>query len=142
MPAFITCWVQIRWLNWLAQQWDSDELVPFPNLAALSDKIDDSEPWEPTFPDRYAPEDLARGGTGGFRQLEITTGSAGNANEATSDAATIATDLRIRRAAESEAAVTAAVAAAARPPQAPCACFHHVLGPNPVVELVGATVGL
>ena len=77
MIAFITRWVQIQWSNWLAQQWDSDEEVPFPNLAALWDKIDDSEPWEPTFPDGYAPEDLVQGGTGGFGQLAITENTLG-----------------------------------------------------------------
>ena len=35
VPAFVTRWVQIWWSNWLAQQWDSDEDIPFPNLAAL-----------------------------------------------------------------------------------------------------------
>ena len=59
VPAFVTLWVQIRWSNWLAQQWDSDEEIPFPNLVALWENIDDGEPWEPTFPDGYAPKDLA-----------------------------------------------------------------------------------
>ena len=51
VPAFVTRWVQIWWSNWLAQQWDSDEEIPFPNLAAFWKKIDNGEPWEPTFPD-------------------------------------------------------------------------------------------
>ena len=72
VPAFIMRWVQIRCSNWLAQQWDSDEEIPFPNLAALWENIDDGEPWEPTFLDGYAPEDLARGGNRGFGRLEIT----------------------------------------------------------------------
>ena len=59
VPAFITRWVHIRWSNWLAQQWDFDEEIPFPNLAALWGKTNDSKPWEPTFPDGYAPEYLA-----------------------------------------------------------------------------------
>ena len=59
VTAFIIRWVQIQWSNWLAQQWDSDEEIPFPNLAALWENIDDGEPWEPTFLDAYAPEDLA-----------------------------------------------------------------------------------
>ena len=98
----------------MAQQWESDKEVPFPNLAALWDKIDYGETWEPTFPDGYAPEDLARGGTGGFGQLTITVGSTGRAGKATADTATIAAALRTRRAAESAATVTAASAAAAR----------------------------
>ena len=59
MPAFVTRLVQIRWSNWLAQQWDSDEEIPFPNLSAIWENIDDGEPWEPTFLDGYAPKDLA-----------------------------------------------------------------------------------
>ena len=114
MPAFITRWVQIRWSNWLAQQWDSNEGIPFLNLAALWGKFDYREPWEPTFPDGYAPEDLAQGGTGGFVQLAITAGSAGSAGKATAGTATIAAALRTRRAAESAATVTTAAAAAAR----------------------------
>ena len=77
VPAFVTRWVQIRWSNWLAQQWDSDEEIPFPNLASLWENIDDGKPWEPTFPDGYAPEDLARGSTGSFGQLAITTALGG-----------------------------------------------------------------
>ena len=110
VPTFITRWVQIWWSNWLAQQWDSNEEIPFPNLAALWEKIDDGEPWKPTFLDRYVPKDLARGGTGVFGQLAIATGSAGSAGEATADTATIDDALRTRRAAESAAAVTAAAA--------------------------------
>ena len=72
VPAFVTRWVQIRWSNWLVQQWDSDKEIPFPNLATLWEKINDDEPWEPTFPDGSAPEDLARGSTGGFGRLAIT----------------------------------------------------------------------
>ena len=77
MPPFVTRWVQIWWSNWLAQQWDSNEEIPFPNLATLWEKIDDGEPWEPNFPDGYAPEDLARGSTGGFGRLAITAALGG-----------------------------------------------------------------
>ena len=112
MPAFIMHWVQIRWSDWLAQKWESDEEIPFPNLAALLEKIDDSKPWEPTFPDGYVPKDLARGGTGGFRRLAITLGSVGSAGKAAADTATIAAALRTRRTAES--AATAAATARTR----------------------------
>ena len=71
VPTFVTRWVQIWWSNWLAQQWDSDEEIPFPNLATLWEKIDDGKPWEPTFLDGYAPKYLARGSTSGFRRLAI-----------------------------------------------------------------------
>ena len=110
VPAFITCWVQIWWSNWLAQQWDSNEEIPFPNLAALWEKIDDGGTWEPTFLDGYAPEDLARGSTGGFGQLAITAALGGNAGEAITDTAMTAAALPTRRAAES----TATAAATAR----------------------------
>ena len=83
VPAVITRWVQIRWSNWLAQQWDSNEEIPLPNLVTLLENINDGEPWEPTFPDGYAPEDLARGGTGGFGRLAITAAPMGIAGEAT-----------------------------------------------------------
>ena len=35
VPAFITLWVQTRWSNWLAQQRDSDEEIPFPKFFPL-----------------------------------------------------------------------------------------------------------
>ena len=93
VPAFIMRWVQIQRSNWLAQQWDSDKEILFPNLAALLENIDDGKPWEPTFTDGYAPEDLARGGTGGFRRLAITAAPGGNAGKAITDIATIAAAL-------------------------------------------------
>ena len=103
MPAFVTCWVQIQWSNWLAQQWDSDEEIPFPNLAALWENIDDGKPWEPTSPDGYAPEYLARCSTGGFGRLAITAALRVNAGEALTDTAMTAAALQTRRAAESAA---------------------------------------
>ena len=134
-------WVQIRWSNLLAQQWDSDKKVTFPNLAALWDKIDDGEPWKPTFPDVYSPKDLSRGGTGGFGQLAITAGSVGSADKATADTATIAAALRTRRSAESAATVTAAAAAAARTRRTEAAAAAEACTP-PYVSLGTLTTPL
>ena len=83
----------------MAQQWDSDKEIPFPNLATLWEKIDDGEPWEPTFPDGYAPEDLAQGSTSGFGRLAITAALGGNAGKAITDTAMTAAALQTRRAA-------------------------------------------
>ena len=91
----------------MAQQWESDEEILFSNLAALWEKIDDGKPWETTFPDGYAPEDLARGSTGGFGRLEITAALRGNAGEAITDTAMTAAAPRTRRAAESAATAAA-----------------------------------
>ena len=98
VTAFVTRWVHIRWSNWLAQQWDSDEEISFPNLSDLWEKIDDGEPWQPTFPDGYAPEDLERGSTGGFRRLAITASIGRNAGKAITDTSMTAAALQTRRA--------------------------------------------
>ena len=131
MPAFVTPWVQIWWSNWLAQQWDSDDEIPFPNPAALWEKIDDGKPWEPTLTDGYAPEELARGSTGGFGRLAITAALGGDAGEAITDIAMTAADLRTRRAAES--AATAAVTAKTRRTEAAAtatACTPPIVSPG------------
>ena len=116
----------------MAQQWDSDEEIPFPNLAALAEKIDDGKPWEPTFPDRYAPEDLAQGGTGGFGRLAITAALGGDAGKSITGTATIAAALRTRRAAES----AATAAATARTRQTEAAATVTALTPSLLVSQV------
>ena len=107
VPAFVTRWVQIWWSNWLAQQWDSDEEIPFPNFATLWENINDGEPWEPTLPDGYAPQDLARVSTSGFGRLAITAALGGDSGKAITDTAMTAAALRTRRATESEAMAAA-----------------------------------
>ena len=66
---------------------------PFPKPRGLWENIDYINPWEPTFPDGYAPKDLAQGSTGGFGRLEITASLGGNASEAITDTAMTAAAL-------------------------------------------------
>ena len=71
--------------------------------------------------DGYAPEDLARGSTGGFGRLAITAALGGNTGEAITDTAMTSAALQTRRATESAAT---AAATAKNSPNRICSYCH------------------
>ena len=68
--------MQIRWSNWLANQWGKTSEVPFTELAGLWIAMDNQEPWEPNLPSGYTlyPKADYRGGVS--TPLPLTQGPA------------------------------------------------------------------
>ena len=53
IPVLILRHAQIRWSNWIADQWGKTSEVSFPNLAGLWTTMENQEPWYPTLPAGY-----------------------------------------------------------------------------------------